>query len=278
MTLQQLLTEGKEYLRQCEITDFELDACLLLFHVFGIDRGAYFLRQQEIVSQEKEEKYRTLLAKRGKHIPLQHITGYTEFMGLDFHVNEHVLIPRQDTETIVEEVLRSCEEKRVLDMCTGSGCIAVSIAKLGKPHSVTAVDVSDKALQVAIENAKINHIPVDFIKSDLFEKCMGKFDIIVSNPPYIETKELEMLMPEVRDYEPRLALDGKADGLYFYRRIIEKAPDFLLDKGSIFFEIGYNQREDVSLLLEKQGFSQIECKKDLAGLDRMVSAVWKKGI
>lgn len=277
MTLQQLLTEGKEHLKRCEVPDYEWDACLLLFHVFDMDRGSFFIRRQETTSMEKEETYRKLIAKRGERIPLQHIIGTTEFMGLTFKVNEHVLIPRQDTECIVEEVLKISSGKKVLDMCTGSGCIAVSIAKLGNPDFVTAVDVSQEALQVAEENAKVNDVTIEFTLSNLFANCSGEYDIIVSNPPYIETAELEKLMAEVREHEPRLALDGKEDGLYFYRKIIDKAPDFLREGGSIFFEIGYNQKEEVSKLLFERGFSQIEGKQDLAGLNRMVSAVWKKG-
>lgn len=221
-----------------------------------------------------------MILKRGERIPLQHLTGVTEFMGLSFHVNEHVLSPRQDTECLVEEVLKVSEGKSVLDMCTGSGCIAISITKLGSPAAVTAVDISKEALQVARQNAEENEADIHFVESNLFEvfeKSEQKFDVIVSNPPYIESEVIETLMPEVRDHEPRIALDGEADGLFFYRKIIQNAGTYLSGGGRIFFEIGYNQKEAVEKLLCEQGFTEIECKKDLAGHDRVVSAVIRNG-
>ena len=189
-------------------------------------------------------------------------------MGLEFQVNENVLIPRQDTEILVEEVLKVCHGKTVLDLCTGTGCIIISLTKLGKVKEATASDISYKALEVARLNATNHKVSIE---SDLFEKIDGKYDIIVSNPPYITSKDMENLMPEVKDYEPRLALDGSEDGLLYYRRIVREARRHLKDNGMIFFEIGYNQGEEVQELLRKEGFVDISLYKDLAGLDRLVS-------
>jgi release factor glutamine methyltransferase len=193
-------------------------------------------------------------------------------MGLEFDVSPHVLIPRQDTEILVEEALKLCEGKKVLDMCTGSGCIIISIAKLGKSAGVAAVDISAEALNVAKGNAAKNEVKVEFIESDLFEKVEGDYDIIVSNPPYIRTKVMEELMPEVKDHEPVIALDGSKDGLYFYRKITASLKQHLRSGGTILYEIGYDQGEAVRDILKQEGFTDILVKKDLSGLDRVVTA------
>lgn len=272
MRLCELLDIGKKELEQAGILESELDAWYLLDFCFQIDRTKYLLNCKKEVSDLEADKYIHLVSQRAKRIPLQHITGQQEFMGVNFEVNENVLIPRQDTEILVEEVLKISDHKSVLDLCTGSGCIIISISKWSALQEAVGVDVSELALQVAKRNGDQNRTNVSWIKSDLFEQLpkSKKYDIIVSNPPYIETKIIAELMPEVRFHEPMLALDGKEDGLYFYRRIIRDARDYLKDGGSIFFEIGCHQGKAVSDLLEGAGYSNICIKKDLSGLDRVV--------
>lgn len=201
---------------------------------------------------------------------------------MSFQVNEHVLIPRQDTEVLVEEALSILQRKNdsisVLDMCTGSGCILLSIMKLSGVHSVcgTGVDLSEKALTMAIKNANMLDVNAEFYQSDLFESIKGRFSMIVSNPPYIRTAEIETLQEEVRDHDPLMALDGGTDGLYFYRKIIHDSRKHLLPGGYLLFEIGCDQAEDVSGFMRKAGFQNISVKKDLAGLDRVISGVYDR--
>ena len=183
-----------------------------------------------------------------------------------------MLIPRQDTECLVEQVLPFCPGKKVLDLCTGSGCIGISLAVLGGPAAVVLADVSGEALKVAEKNAENHGVKPVFCQGDLFENVPADlFDVIVSNPPYIASEEIQKLMPEVQDHEPVLALDGREDGLYFYRKIIELSSSYLADQGMLAFEIGYDQGESVAELMRKKGFQQVEVKKDLAGLDRIVT-------
>lgn len=266
------LQTARDYLRSKGIADADVDAWYLLAHVLGINRSEFFLHKEEQLSEDKATRYQSLVEQRAHHIPLQHITGTQEFMGLEFEVNEHVLIPRQDTELLVEEVRKECSGKTVLDLCTGSGCIIISLARLGNITRATAVDISEKALETAIRNAGKHEVQIEFIKSDLYEKVSGVYDIIVSNPPYISTEEIGALMPEVRDHEPYIALEGGVDGLDFYRRIIEGLRSHLAEKGRVFFEIGFDQAEAVKVLLASEGFEEIQIKKDLSGLDRLVSA------
>lgn len=264
--------EAAKKLQEQDIPDAKLDAWYLLEQVSGLTRAEYFLHQEEEMEEEAYIELERLLKLRMNHIPLQQITGNQEFMGLPFRVNEHVLIPRQDTEILVEEVLKVSKDKSVLDMCTGSGCIIISIAKLGKIKVAVAADISTEALLVAKENARENEAPVQFVKSDMFEEIHQTFDIIVSNPPYIKTAEIQKLMPEVKEHEPYIALDGDTDGLKFYRIIAEKAGEFLNKDGYLFLEIGYDQGEAVKELLSLNGFNDIRILKDLAGLDRVISA------
>lgn len=271
-TYKKLLQTAREILKQQEIADADVDAWYLLAHVFGIKRTDLLLHGDEQVSEAGERRYMQLVDKRAGHIPLQHITGTQEFMGLEFEVNENVLIPRQDTETLVEEVLKICKGKTVLDMCTGSGCIIISLAKLGKLKKAVGVDISGKALEVAVRNAKELIVEVEFLHGDLFEKVQETYDIIVSNPPYIPTDEITELMPEVKDYEPMTALDGAEDGLYFYRKIVSELKNYLNKDGYVFFEIGHNQGEIVKQLLKEEGFTFVTIKKDLSGNDRVVFA------
>ena len=267
------LRYGKKYLADRQIENSGGDAWYLMEYVWGIDRNYYFLHSDDIIEQKDEERYRDLLQKRGSHIPLQHLTGTCDFMGLTFQVNDQVLIPRQDTETLVESALSRLKEgDRALDLCTGSGCIILSLEKLGPGIRGLGADISAAALAVAKRNRDSLGLESDFCISDLFEGIEGVFDIIVSNPPYIASGKIPGLMEEVRGFEPLLALDGGADGLDFYRRIVKDARDFLKPGGWLGLEIGYDQREAVEELLRRQGFIRTETLQDLAGLDRTVWA------
>lgn len=268
----ELLQIAKNKFKQQEIVDADIDAWYLLAHVFNIKRMWYLLHENDLAPVTESEYFLTLVKERAKHTPLQHLTGTQEFMGLEFDVNENVLIPRQDTEILVEEVMKIAEGKSVLDMCTGSGCIIVSLAKLSKLKKAAGVDLSEKALTVAAKNAIKHKVEIEYIHSNLFEQVEGIYDIIVSNPPYIPSAEINNLMSEVKDHEPVLALDGAEDGLEFYRKISSEAKKYLKNSGSIFFEIGHDQGEDVKQILIQEGFAEIIIKKDLSGLDRVVSA------
>ena len=270
MKLRDVLVEGESALLEAKIPDAKLDAWYLFENAFDMSRVDYLLNQGMIAKEETYQKYQNMIAQRCRHIPLQHITGTQEFMGLEFDVNEHVLIPRQDTECLVERVMQYANGKSVLDVCTGSGCIIISLRKHCSLRAATALDVSEEALKVACKNAKKLEAEVNFIQSDLFSQIKEKYDIIVSNPPYIPTKVIDGLMEEVREHEPMLALDGKEDGLYFYRKITSEAHQYLNSDGMLFFEIGHDQAEAVAALLKEHGFDQVTVEKDLAGLDRIV--------
>ena len=273
ITIRQLCNEGKELLENNDIPDAQIDARRLLEHLLGISSSEYYRDMDKQVDEDIYNEYIKLIVKRATHYPLQYIIGTQEFMGLEFEVNENVLIPRWETEMLVEEVLKICDKRdKVLDMCTGSGCIITSIKKLGEVKKAVGVDISEAAIEVSKINAKNNDVEVDFIVSDLFENVLGTYDIIVSNPPYIKTKVIEGLMPEVRRFEPMIALDGSEDGLYFYEKIIEASLDYLKRNGHIFFEIGYDQGKEVAMLLIKHNFEEIQVIKDYAGHDRIVKA------
>ena len=219
----ELLELGKEKLRKSGVKEAALDTWYILETVSGLNRAEYFLHSEDEIDKDKVEEFLRLIERRSERIPLSYVIGTRDFMGLTFKVNENVLIPEQETELLVEEVIKYCKGKTVLDMCTGSGCIAISVSLLGEPDIVAASDISDKALEVAKENAELlKASKVKFVKGDLFENITGSFDILVSNPPYIETHIIEELEPEVRDYIPRLALDGDKDGLKFYKNITKK--------------------------------------------------------
>lgn len=269
-----LYKNGEKRLLESGITDAAVDARLLLEFIMNTDRNYLLAHGGEPVEEAQAERYAALLERRAAHIPLQQITGFQEFMGLRFAVNEHVLIPRQDTECLVEEaMIETMDGMRVLDLCTGSGCILISLMKYKNELIGTALDLSREALAVAKKNAAYHQVPVTFVESDLFEKLPvpdEKFDVIVSNPPYIRTKEIETLMEEVRLYEPRQALDGSEDGLYFYREISRESGSYLVRGGKLLFEIGYDQGEQVCSIMRENGFEQIRVVKDLAGLDRVV--------
>ncbi len=275
-TLEEALKEGCHYLSDKNIPDASIDGWLLLSFCCQIDRAKFFLNKDTMLTEMEYNRYKKLITLRGDHIPLQHLTNEQEFMGLPFYVNEDVLIPRQDTEILVEEVLKVSTGKNILDICTGSGCIIISLDKLSNIESGLGVDISLKALEVAQQNKRDLDSKVTFAYSDIYSQITGTYDIIVSNPPYIPSKDILTLMEEVRVHEPMLALDGEEDGLYFYRMICNRLKEFLIPGGFIFFEIGYNQGKDVTGLLKEAGMTDIKITKDLAGLDRVVSAHYKK--
>ena len=263
------------YLQKQGVEEARQDAWLLLEHVCGISHSTYFVHSEDEMPKEQQEQYEALVRKRGEHIPLQQLTGEAWFYGIPFFVNEHVLIPRQDTEILVEEAMRYLSDgMRILDICTGSGCILLSLLKYSNECEGMGVDISEDALAVAGENAGRLGIQADFRQSDLLEKVEGRFDMIVSNPPYIETAVIETLMPEVREHEPMIALDGKADGLYFYRKIIEQCPAYMTRGARLFFEIGYDQGEAVKELMIQRGFTEVEVIQDYAKLNRVVTGCW----
>lgn len=276
MTYRECYEKGSRILNEAGIEEFTLDARLLLEAVCGTNRNDLLVHGEQPVEPEAEEKYFGWIGKRAGRIPLQQLTGEQDFMGLTFTVNENVLIPRQDTEILVEEVLKELHDgMRILDMCTGSGCILLSLLHYSNDCEGLGVDLSAEALEVAGRNVlkvltpeKAEH--AHFLQSDLFEKVEGKFEIIVSNPPYIASAEVDRLMPEVRDHEPRMALDGTEDGLEFYRRIIAEAGQYLVSSGMLFFEIGYDQGQAVSELMRTEGYCDVQVVQDYAGLDRVV--------
>lgn len=280
-TWEALLKEGQEILEAAGIEEAGLDAWLLLEYESGKNRAYYFAHCKEEADEEIKTPYMEKIRKRAQHIPLQHLTHQGYFMGYEFFVNENVLVPRQDTEVLVEEALSLIKEKEVpqiLDMCTGSGCILLSLLLEREDALGTGVDLSEKALSVAEKNRETYHLETraELIKSDMFQSGYfeGKkesFDIIVSNPPYIPTEEIEKLQAEVRFHDPFMALDGKEDGLYFYRIIAKNAGEYLKPGGFLACEIGCDQGEDVKKMFESCGFSDVKVIKDLAGLDRVVS-------
>lgn len=275
MTYREVFAWGEQILKEADIADAKIDAWRLFAMACRIDHTYYYMHMEEEMGAEQRNEFEGLLRKRAEHVPLQYITGEQEFMGLTFHVNSNVLIPRQDTETLVEAALKVVQPgMKVLDMCTGSGCILISIMKNAHGISGYGYDISKQAVIVAKENAKLNEVTAVFERSNLFEDVVKeKFDMIVSNPPYIPSDEIATLMPEVAQFEPQQALDGKEDGLYFYRKIIAGCRDYLAENGSIFFEIGYNQGDAVSAMLKEAGFANVSVIKDLAGNDRVISVM-----
>ncbi len=276
MTFFELWKWGEKRLADSGIREADLDAKYLLLEAFEMDLAHFLLREQEQVpsTDGRTREYSDAVVARASRVPLQYLTGKQDFMGLTFHVDERVLIPRQDTETLAELVLRENPEKniRLLDLCTGSGCLAVSLAVLGGYEEVDAGDISPDALEVAEENGRRLGGNVHFVESDLFSALdPGKaYDVIVSNPPYIPTEVIEGLEPEVRDYEPRMALDGSGDGLAFYRRLAAESPSHLKPGGRLYLEIGWDQGESVEALLRENGFEDIEVVRDDAGNCRVV--------
>jgi len=270
---------GKDFLKNAGVESYSLDAELILMFVLDFSRVQIFTNGDYVLSERERESYLSFLEKRSHFMPVSYITGKREFMGLDFFVNPSTLIPRGDTEVLVEyaiDFINKNNFKSVLDIGTGSGAIAVSIARYCPDVNVVASDISREALKTAEKNAEINGVldRIEIIQSDIFQNVGAKFDLIVSNPPYIKTSIISTLMPDVKDYEPVSALDGGDDGLYYYRKIIYECKSFLNKYGGLIFEIGYDQAFEVSELLRKSEFKNIDVKQDFAGLDRVVLCVY----
>lgn len=294
-----LVKEGEYKLSSAGCMNAKGDAEELFCFVASTDRVGLFLRAEEEVDEETESKYRELISRRASHVPLQHITGRQEFMGFNFKVTPDALVPRQDTETLVTEAARliqqmprkkqtfmrklmKAEEVTILDLCCGSGVIGISLAKICADIKVIGTDISEKALALAAENANALRAKVDFYQGDLFgalenKACKDlKFDMIVSNPPYIRTNMIGILQDEVKKHEPTAALDGGRDGLDYYRQIVAKAADFLKPGGWLLFEIGHDQGEDLRKMLRDAGkYTPAEVIKDLPGRDRVVKCQLK---
>lgn len=283
-TFHELLTQGIQLLMNAGIEEARLDAWLLLEYTADISRAWYYAHPESEVNEEIVSEYLSLCQKRAEHIPLQHLTHQACFMGYDFYVDERVLVPRQDTEVLAEEALhqlRNMRNPRILDMCTGSGCLLLSLL-MELPDAIgTGVDISEAALAVAERNRKNLElekravlVQSDTFSGDYFQKNSGnislEYDMLISNPPYIPTEDIGKLMEEVRFHDPVLALDGREDGLYFYRRITEQAGKYLKPGGWLMYEIGCEQGADVSAIMQGEGFTEVTVKKDLAGLDRVV--------
>lgn len=278
MIYRECYDRGRAVLETAGVPEADLDARLLLEYVCGTDRNTLLVHGGREVTAEELNRYEDLTARRAGRIPLQQLTGVQEFMGLTFQVNEHVLIPRQDTEILVEEVLRKLHDgMRILDMCTGSGCILISLLHYSNGCKGVGADISPEALKMAEENAARllgAERSVKFLQSDLFEAISGKYEIIVSNPPYIVRSDIPGLMPEVREHEPVTALDGGEDGLDFYREIAKESRAYLTGGGMLFFEIGCSQGAAVQECMRQNGFVETVIRKDYSGLDRVVYGIW----
>ena len=330
MTYRSLLEEGKQRLENSGVPDPAVDAWYLMAEAFGITRTGYLMQMSDEAPDGPRERWEQMLSLREQRIPLQHILGEQEFMGYSFRVNDQVLIPRPETELLAERTIEEaqirldrrfsgklpetagrlpepaagkaaetaagkavCEPLRILDLCTGSGCIAISVylalreytgsrklssgsgAEADGLFCITGSDLSEGALETARENARQLQADVQFVQSDLFHDLNGVYDLIVSNPPYIPTSGIEDLQEEVRLYDPKTALDGGTDGLDFYRRIAAEASSRLSEGGILLLEIGCDQSGEVCGLLRQQGFRQIRVLKALNGLDRVVTAVFE---
>lgn len=276
LTYRQMCHNGAAILADAGITDAEYDSFALLEYITGMDRTAYILNGSKSVPEDIAERYDAVIDRRSSHIPLQHITGQAWFYGRGFNVNSDVLVPRQDTEVLVSEALKVINAKdSVLDMCTGSGCIIITLALEKKLGRALGADISEAALKVASDNReKLGADDVTFVKSNIFSDINVNddelFDVIVSNPPYIATGEIETLTEEVRIHDPYIALDGLEDGLHFYREITQQSMNYIKSGGWLLYEIGCTQAHDVSDIMSEYGYSNIKVIKDLAGLDRVV--------
>lgn len=280
-TIEELLLLGKNKLEQSGNEYAKYERKVLLEEVLGMNYMHMIMNADQEVSKADEQRYMEYIERRCEHYPLQYLLGVAHFMDYTFKVNEHVLIPRNDTEILVEtanQVLSLIKEKyhnntntiKVLDLCCGSGCIGISLKLYHNDISLFLSDYSNQALEVTKENLKKYALDANVMQGDLFENVTEAVDVIVSNPPYIERDVIDTLMPEVREFEPMMALDGGIDGLDFYRRIIKDSIEKLNLNGYLMFEIGYNQAELVSELMREQGFVDICVEKDYAGLDRVV--------
>ena len=279
-TVRELLLWAKRLLKENGKESYVLDAQVLIMYVLGFNKVELILNDGQIVEESKAEIYREFVKKRAAGMPLQYITGTQEFMSLDFKVNAATLIPRGDTEILVETVQRFSkieDIKNILEIGTGTGCIPISLLYYDKSMRAVSADISSKALETAKINAELNNVTdrIVFLQSDLFENISDdmqeKFDAIVSNPPYIPQKTIKTLMTEVKDYEPVSALDGGTDGLDFYRNITEQGLKYIRKGGRIFYEIGCEQAKAVSSIMQSNGMYDIEVIQDLSGLDRVVT-------
>ncbi len=274
MTIREALTKGMIILKSNNIETPKLKARLLLQYILKKDRQYLIVYDNKEIDKKAQWEYFINIEKLSNGVPLQHITHTQEFMKMDFFVNENVLIPRPDTEILVEEVIelaKKMDKPKILDLCTGSGAIAISIARNVPTAEVTAIDISEKALEVAKKNARNLQAKVKFKKSNLFRNIgKTKFDIIVSNPPYIKKADIKLLSNEVQK-EPEIALDGGYDGLDFYRKIANQAIDYLKFESYLCFEIGFDQQEDViEIIKDTKHYNDTYCKKDLFGNDRII--------
>lgn len=281
MNLKELLIYGKNYLKEKNIQDYDLISKILAQYITAIDKNTFIIHFEQNIEKSKFQNYKEMLEKIADGTPIQYIINTQEFMKLNFYVDENVLIPQPDTEIIVQEIIENYKkfDCKILDLCTGSGAIGISLAKYIESAKVTASDISLKAMQIAKLNAEKNlvHKKMTFVESNMFENIYeNEFDVIVSNPPYIETSLIEHLDKQVKS-EPILALDGGEDGLYFYKIIAEKAHDYLKHGGKIFLEIGYNQREAViDILTNTKKYKDIYSKKDFGGNDRLIVATVRR--
>lgn len=282
MTYRQLVTRAENELKEANISDYKIDAFYLFEYIFNQNRLWYMINcEQEVEDESLIAKYNDVVSIRKSRVPLQHITGVQEFMGMEFIVNKHVLVPRCDTEVLVLEALDVAKNIKkdcinIIDMCTGSGCIAISLDSIIENACVTGIDLSEDALLVAKQNNEKHETNVALLKSDLFsnisnEDCSFLVDMIVSNPPYIRTSVIDELEEEVRLHDPMMALDGMEDGLFFYKEITKQSRRYLADDGYLLYEIGHDQAEDVKNIMLENGFTDIKIIKDLAGLDRVVT-------
>ncbi|HPR17003.1 MAG TPA: peptide chain release factor N(5)-glutamine methyltransferase [Candidatus Cloacimonadota bacterium] len=260
-----------KHLNEANIENPKLNVELIISHVLGIKRTELYLEAERELTEKQLETIEKMLERRSRHEPLQYILGETEFYGFPIKVNPAVLIPRPETELLVERIIKENPAvKSILEIGTGSGCIAIALKKLLPDTTVMATDISAAALQTARQNAELNHTEIDFIQADLWEIVTGKFDLIVSNPPYIPPNEYDELPAEIIAHEPEKALLAEEEGMYFYRSILEKAKDYLNENGSIYFEIGYNEAERIRNIAVQNDFSEIDVFRDLNGFERIM--------
>ena len=275
MNYRELLSRGVKALSRANIADPRNDAAELLYHAFGLDLTSFgAVMYHEVTNQKAIESFGDMIKRREGHEPLQYIMGKAFFLGSSYEVNENVLIPRYDSETLVVTALKYLKGgEKLLDIGTGSGCLIISLAQEKRDLKCVACDISRKALEVAAENAKNHGVTIEFVQSDIFSNISGRFNMIISNPPYIRTDVISTLDPEVKDCEPMGALDGGEDGLFFYRRIAEKAGEHLYRNGRVVLEIGFDQAGDVTEIFANAGFTGLETIKDLSGNDRVITGV-----
>lgn len=271
-TLTECRNAAADYLKKHGIEEAKNDAWILFSEITGMTRSGYYLHQQDHMDEEKRRRFFDLVKRRAEHVPVQYLLGKAWCYGNTFYVDENVLIPRLDTEVLIEEAAKRIKPgMNILDLCTGSGCVLVSLLKQ-KSITGTGSDLSEKALAVARKNLDRYNLDAELIKSDLLHDVRGVFDMIVSNPPYIPSDVVERLDPEVRDHEPRMALDGGPDGLAFYRRIIRQARRHLKTGGWLLVEIGYDEGSDVLEMLRDGGYADASVIQDYSGLDRVAAA------